>query len=574
MRVGLRHARRPAQRRQVDAAQPHPRHEGHDRVGQAPDHRGPQVRRRARTRPDAAGRCSSTRPASTSRARRSASGSTTRPPDAIGGRRRRVPAWSTPPRRSAGATSASRRGCPTDAVVVVNKIDRAAPERGARASSRRPPELDLDEYFPVSARTGDGVPALVERAAWRACPRARSYYPDDMVTDVPEAFWVAELVREQLLAVARDELPHSIATRVTEWEWPRIRCEILVERDSQKGIVIGKGARAQAGRHSGARAAAPGRLPRAVREGRQGLAAPPQGARAPRLLSQRPVLRAHLTDRLAVLSATKNVDWQRGRPSTVARWLISSSSSIRCARGHGSRRARLKKWPSSATSRWTGASSACASVNKDKDYERELPTGLHRRSRHRPEAAPRRPLRCATPDGPDAVGPLYTRIGTDFHNRPGAETRSSSRWEAGFPEYLAEIGLTGDLAAAANDERWDDVLEDGDRARRSSASARDVGTPILTFCDGGASFFGPVLSRIPRGDEAVELFDSDRLSGADAGHGRAETQHPRAAVLRLTIRVGPWAGRVVSPPSSSRLAATGGTLGLGAVPGPAHRRQG
>ena len=61
-----------------------------------------------------------------------------------------------------------------------------------------------------------------------------------MVTDVPEAFWVAELVREQLLAVARDELPHSIATRVTEWEWPRIRCEILVERESQKGIVIGK----------------------------------------------------------------------------------------------------------------------------------------------------------------------------------------------------------------------------------------------------------------------------------------------------------------------------------------------
>ena len=64
-----------------------------------------------------------------------------------------------------------------------------------------------------------------------------------MVTDVPEAFWVAELVREQLLAVTHDEVPHTIACRVTEWEWPRIRCEILVERDSQKGIVIGhKGA--------------------------------------------------------------------------------------------------------------------------------------------------------------------------------------------------------------------------------------------------------------------------------------------------------------------------------------------
>ena len=52
---------------------------------------------------------------------------------------------------------------------------------------------------------------------------------------------MAELVREQLLAVTRDELPYSIATRVTEWEWPRVRVEILVERDSQKGMVIGKG---------------------------------------------------------------------------------------------------------------------------------------------------------------------------------------------------------------------------------------------------------------------------------------------------------------------------------------------
>jgi GTP-binding protein Era len=54
---------------------------------------------------------------------------------------------------------------------------------------------------------------------------------------------VAELVREQLLAIARDEVPHSIATRVSEWEPPRIRVEILVERDSQKGIVIGRGGR-------------------------------------------------------------------------------------------------------------------------------------------------------------------------------------------------------------------------------------------------------------------------------------------------------------------------------------------
>jgi GTP-binding protein Era len=126
---------------------------------------------------------------------------------------------------------------PRDAVVVVNKVDIARPgdvltQLGAAA------DLDLAEYFPVSARTGDGVAGLVEHLVDRL-PEGPRYFPDDMVTDVPEAFWVAELVREQLLAVARDELPHSIATRVTEWEWPRIRCEILVERESQKGIVIG-----------------------------------------------------------------------------------------------------------------------------------------------------------------------------------------------------------------------------------------------------------------------------------------------------------------------------------------------
>ncbi|HET9441833.1 MAG TPA: GTPase Era [Acidimicrobiales bacterium] len=128
---------------------------------------------------------------------------------------------------------------PESAVVVVNKIDLADPGQ-VLGQLRAAGELGKAEYFPVSARTGEGVPALVDAIVGRM-PAGPQLYPDDMVTDVPEAFWVAELVREQLLAVTRDELPHSIATRVTEWEWPRIRCEILVERDSQKGIVIGKG---------------------------------------------------------------------------------------------------------------------------------------------------------------------------------------------------------------------------------------------------------------------------------------------------------------------------------------------
>jgi GTP-binding protein Era len=92
----------------------------------------------------------------------------------------------------------------------------------------------------VSAANGDGVAELVESIVTRL-PEGPRYYPEGMVTDVAEAFWVADLVREELLRRVEDELPHSIACRVTEWEWPRVRCEILVERPSQKGIVIGRG---------------------------------------------------------------------------------------------------------------------------------------------------------------------------------------------------------------------------------------------------------------------------------------------------------------------------------------------
>ncbi len=127
---------------------------------------------------------------------------------------------------------------PRDAIVVVNKIDIATSDQ-VITQLQRTSELELADYFPVSARTGKGVDELVS-CLIAAMPEGPPLYPDDMITDVPEAFWVAELVREQLFAVMRQEMPYSIATRVTEWEWPLIRCEILVERDSQKGMVIGR----------------------------------------------------------------------------------------------------------------------------------------------------------------------------------------------------------------------------------------------------------------------------------------------------------------------------------------------
>ena len=124
-------------------------------------------------------------------------------------------------------------------VVIVNKTDIASKDQvvtmlGAAGA------LGAEAYFPVSAKTGEGVAPLVGHLTARL-PEGPRYFPDDEVSDMPEEQYVAELVREQLLAVTRDELPYSIATRVVEWEWPRIRVDIVVERESQKGMVIGKG---------------------------------------------------------------------------------------------------------------------------------------------------------------------------------------------------------------------------------------------------------------------------------------------------------------------------------------------
>jgi GTPase len=126
-----------------------------------------------------------------------------------------------------------------EVVLVLNKIDAVKQDQvlGQLVAASK---LGAAAYFPVSAKTGAGIDELLAHLA-AAMPEGPLYFPGDTVSDQPEELWVAELVREQLLAVTRDELPYSIATRVTEWEWPRIRCEILVERDSQKGMVIGKG---------------------------------------------------------------------------------------------------------------------------------------------------------------------------------------------------------------------------------------------------------------------------------------------------------------------------------------------
>lgn len=123
--------------------------------------------------------------------------------------------------------------------VVVNKIDRV-PRAKVMKQLAAVAALDAASYFPVSAKTGEGIDVLMQWIIGRL-PEGAALFPADVVRETPDTAWVADLVREELLARMRDELPYSIATRVTEYEWPRIRCEIIVERESQKGMVIGKG---------------------------------------------------------------------------------------------------------------------------------------------------------------------------------------------------------------------------------------------------------------------------------------------------------------------------------------------
>lgn len=135
--------------------------------------------------------------------------------------------------------------------VVLNKVDhRARGEVAARlvalggeletlsdTPSRRD-ALGRVEYFAVSARRGEGTQELLDFLI-SIVPEGPYLFPDEEVSDVEEATWIAELVREQLLRHMRDELPHAIHCRVKEIAWPRVVVEILVERESQKGMVIG-----------------------------------------------------------------------------------------------------------------------------------------------------------------------------------------------------------------------------------------------------------------------------------------------------------------------------------------------
>ena len=128
--------------------------------------------------------------------------------------------------------------------LLLNKVDRVSKPSLLPLIDRYRKLFNFAEIFPISALTGEGCLDLVN--AWLAClPEAPPYFPQDRFTDQPERFLVAELVREQAIHATREEVPHAIAVLIDSFEEKtdliRIRATIYVEREGQKGILIGKG---------------------------------------------------------------------------------------------------------------------------------------------------------------------------------------------------------------------------------------------------------------------------------------------------------------------------------------------
>jgi len=127
--------------------------------------------------------------------------------------------------------------------LLLNKIDRVAKPRLLPLIDRYRRAFEFAEIFPISARSGEGCLDLVN--GWlRYLPEAPPYFPPEQFTDQPERFLAAEIVREKAILATREEVPHAIAVLVDSFEEePRlikIRATIYVEREGQKGILIGK----------------------------------------------------------------------------------------------------------------------------------------------------------------------------------------------------------------------------------------------------------------------------------------------------------------------------------------------
>lgn len=133
----------------------------------------------------------------------------------------------------------------TPVFLVINKIDLVHPDDLLTTITSYTKEYDFAEVVPLSALNGNNVERLMETLK-DYLPEGPKYYPDDQVTDHPERFIISEFIREKVLHLTREEIPHSVAVVIEKIERDESRdlvdvaATIIVDRDSQKGIVIGK----------------------------------------------------------------------------------------------------------------------------------------------------------------------------------------------------------------------------------------------------------------------------------------------------------------------------------------------
>ena len=136
--------------------------------------------------------------------------------------------------------------------LLVNKIDLVTAEAVGNYIQDFTSRMNFEEVIPLSAAQGDNMPLLLEKT-FVNLPEGPLYYPEDDLTDQPVLFIVSELIREKALILTRDEVPHSLAVTVPVMEEREngllyVEAVIYVERESQKGIIIGKqGAMLKAG---------------------------------------------------------------------------------------------------------------------------------------------------------------------------------------------------------------------------------------------------------------------------------------------------------------------------------------
>lgn len=138
----------------------------------------------------------------------------------------------------------SLRGKKCPVFLVLNKVDENTQDRVAKSLAMYAEEFEFDEIIPISAIKGKNVDTLLELMK-KAMPEGPKYYPDDMITDVQEKFVVSEIVREKALRCLRDEVPHGIAVDIIQMKQKEngtyhIEVDLICEKDSHKGIIIGK----------------------------------------------------------------------------------------------------------------------------------------------------------------------------------------------------------------------------------------------------------------------------------------------------------------------------------------------